>query len=336
MSAITKDNTDFGEKLFTATGNLAVMSRREDVITEESQEVLPDISALPSANPEILRNAKSEAERKKQWAHAAGARLLELEQEFNALQKASENDPDIADLAPAFKQRFEELEKAIATIGSVGEELRKHVQFAKLIEEIRRCPNTLAALTEVFGRALETGWLYLATEKEIDASRAEGRWPGGTFVFQGKVYFRAVRPGKPMIYPARTRFEKEMRQLQSRVIASAWKQRIASMREQATCECSDLMRGKKGKYYFVGPNPDDHVLLEISEESDNYHRFVRVVGVVDALGSFAWMKAGGLRQSIPLSWIQNGKIISERRLEERDFARALSLVRKIRDFAKLR
>jgi hypothetical protein len=137
-----------------------------------------------------------------------------------------------------------------------------------------------------------------------------------------------------MVYPARRRFELELRQLMSRALARERQVQITTMKEQGTCQPAELLAGKKGGYYFAGANPVDHLLLEVGDQKNDFNRWVRTVTVVDALGSFSWMKTEGLRQSVPLAWVQARNVVSERRLFAQDHERALNLVRQIHRLAE--
>jgi len=331
-------NKTFEEQLAAAANKLAIMPRRSEGESENAtvQESLPDLNALPDANPtgEILQAIKDEVARKKQWAHGAGAKLLELEQEFKALKEAREADPDIMELSPQFAERWAALEEAIAVIGSVGDELKRHVHFAKLIEEIRRSGESFDAVAAIFNRAVEEGWLRVASEEEVEHCRNQADWPAGKFFFGGKFYFRKERPGRELLSPARQRFEKELRQLLKRASTAERQRRIVLMKERGVCQAPELLQGKKGNYYFRGGNPDDHLLLEVDDRLNDFHRMVRTVNVVDALGSFQWMKADGFRQSAPLDWVLAQNVLSEQRLPEKDYQRAMSLIQQINRLAR--
>jgi hypothetical protein len=299
---------------------------------------------------------KEEAKGKSQWAQAAAAKVLELSQALQLLEEQAKADPDLV-LSDEYREKRMKIEAALISVQDAGgsEELRKRLEFSKLLEEIRRTdakdPNAVYGAIE---KVLASGRRRRASAEEAEVFDKTHSWPAGTIFLGREAYLRRdLKPGEEYSLADKA-LEATLRHLIDafkKNRRSEVREKIASMKERARASAGGELRnprwildGKAGFYYLYFPpqrqgerqHLEGHALLEVRNHNnrDSRREPFYVVHVLESLGSLSWMSdsRNGQRVSLPLFWLQKNAVITspDKRLKEDDFKRAVRLMRTIR------
>jgi hypothetical protein len=313
---------------------------------------LPEISALPTLTEEDVRKMKEEAKGKSQWAQAAAAKVLELSQALHLLEEQAKADPDIV-LSDEYLEKRTRIEEALGRLQDAGgsEELRKRLEFSKLLEEVRRVDaKDPSAVHDAIGKVLASGRRRKASAEEAGVFDKNRSWPAGTIFLGREAYLRRdLKPGEEYS-SADKALEATLRHL-----IDAFKKnrrsevegKISSMKERGSADGQlrnprAILDGEAGVYYLYSPKRiegdrqyfEGHALLEVRDNNrDSKREPFYVVHVLESLGSLSWMSdpRNGQRVSLPLFWLQRGSVITskDKRLSPEDFKRAVGLMRTI-------
>ncbi len=347
-------NTAFADALMGAQEKQAKENVAKEVVVVTAQELLPDLdkievseTVLPSleGNKEQIR---VEAEGGRQWAEAAGAKIVQLKENIEKIQveiRKIEKDPN-SRFSPTAQNLMSQLKAAetrergkLDQILSVkNDALKAHMEFSVLLEEIRGTdPSHLGEVRSIIGQMVKMGRYRVATPQEIEEGRKPtSKWPSGTIFFEGEIYFSIVSDAKSNGQRA---LEAEIRKLVDAVKMS----KAATIKTRGNADLTSFELGKPGLYYLFSPKRTEgerkfyegHALVELRDVNKGkfdikdgkkvFRQPFVVVEVRDAIGSLARFVSD---RWIPHYWIKQGKVITkeDRRLEQEEFDRAVRLI----------
>lgn len=353
-----------GKDAMTAAGTKAPA-------TETPAAALPDLNTIevgpveiPTLDASVREKIAGEAEATKQWAEAAGSKLAQLEDNLEKIRveiskierlPASALSSTAKNLLTQLKEaERQELAKRDSLLGAGDDALKAHVEFSRLLEEIRSTdPSHLGEVRTLIGRVVKIGRYRLATEAEIKAAKAPGgKWPLGTIFFEGKIYFSFSEKSS-----GQKALEAELRKL----VDAAKFSKAASIKDRGNADLTDFPKGKPGKYYFFGQKRtkknksgeeykvgEGHALIEIVNINEGKMFYDKDKGkkilakpfmavyVRDAIGSLAkWLEKK--ERYIPFIWIEQKKVITsyDNRLPKDEFDRALNIIWTLRELYEI-
>lgn len=372
---IDASNKATQKSLKDATGTTAPAPR---TTTTTPATALPDLNTIevtpvevPKYDGEKKEKSRTEADGTRQWAEAAGEKMVQLEENIEKLDveiKKIERDPNskfsstAQSLLTQLKASRENEKGKLNQLLSVGNEAAKaHMEFSALLAEIRGTdPSHLGEVRNLISRVVKTGRYRLATEAEIKAAKApEGKRPMGTIFFEGKIYYSSHEEKSP----GQRALEAELRKL----VDAAKFSKAASIKERGNADLTGFEFGQEGPYYLYSPKrtvekkdgtsykvSEGHALVEVKDINKGKTYFDRekrkevkrdpymVIEVRDACDGLGKL-AGEGRKSVPHFWVKENRIIlpkdrdtgKTRRLDDDDFKRALWMIHTFRNIFQI-
>jgi hypothetical protein len=291
---------------------------------------LPSLDDLPEIAPigEVAQKAEGEIRQTKEWLQRAAGKLLDYEQARATLNSVARRNSGDTALSETYRTQSAAVDEGIKRVTAVDPEMQERLEFAKLMESIKRCNHMNRGSVEVVLADAVTNKRYrVVTPGEVAILQGTSHGlPKYTIFFWGKTYAPIPFP-EPA--PGQHALEVELMKL----VMKARGENRSSV---------NLAAGKVGYYYLHCPRGqrdkfDGHALVKLYDANDSSNGKPDLhVRAIEAIGNASFLadaKSG--RTSIPLTWIVEGKITSRRRLPQADFDRGLSLLKKYRFMLEL-
>lgn len=364
-------DTAFADALLRAREKAARENKpKEQAISAATSVLLPDLEKIEVSEVALptLEGAKetirTEAEGTRQWAEAAGAKIVQLRGNLEKIRgeiRNLEKDPNskfsstaqnmIGQLKAAENREKAKLDQLLSV---ENEAVRAHAEFSALVEEIRGTdPSHLGEVREIYSRVIKLGHRQIVSKKEIDNTQATGKPLRNLIFFEGVATVPAFNSAGGRALDA------ELRKLTDAAKLS----KAASIKTRGNADLSGFENGKPGLYYFFSPKRTEkaytteggvqiperkfyegHILVELRDVNKGkfdwkdgkkvFRSPFVVVEVKDAIGSLARFVSD---RWIPHYWVKSGRIVPSKdkdgkpkRLEQEDFDRAVRLIRTLR------
>lgn len=318
--------TLLGEKLAEALAKKAAHK------TESRQLQLPDLDKIevPELSTEELKKIQEEGMQKRQWSESAGSKLTKIRAQIKML--GAEQNLDFSEKGGALLTQLQNAERQIL---EVDERMRSHAEFAALVEEVKGTPReNLGTVVNLLKKLIQAGRFKIAKKTEIEVWN--GNVPSGTIFLEGTVYLSC--PNEDGIRtPGQVALETEVRKLTDGYKVA----KVAKMKMRGNPNLAKFANGEIDIYYFhvakgTGSGgrkySEGHLLATLTKTGGQ-----KIIVVVEAAGSLAWM-ATGEPKKFPFLWLEKNRVLTSEssRLPEEEFEKARRVIKTLRELCNHR
>jgi len=306
-------NTVFTDKLIAKTAEKPIVQEEVVVVAMPSAADIKKIGL--ELDDETLAEMKKRAQDEKQAADAVGRKLFETRKKIRQIE--ADNDLRGTSVGETI---LSALRKDITKLKSIGDEyFQKRAEGFALVEEVRAIdPVHIEKVREMYTRVISLGYRRLVSKKEIDEGRMAKKQLEGPIFFEGRVTVSAFQgEEKNGFYRA---LEAELRKLTDKAKTSK-----AAIIANVSLDLNGYTHGKPGVYQFFSPyykGEDGREYFEgravvklFDINRDRGSRPYIKVEITKATGSLGWAENHPGRRPIPLDWIRNGEIPSDKKEE---------------------
>ena len=361
-------NTAFADALLGAQEKAVRKSTLENAVetfvkagekTAVIVSALPDLGEIEASEAElptlesVKEQIRTEAEDGRQWAEAAGAKIVQLKENIERVGieiRKIESDPNSKFSATA--QNLVAQLKAVETrekgkldqiLSVKNDALKAHMEFSALLEEIRGTdPSHLGEVREIYSRVMRLGHRRIVSKKEIDDAQAAKK------SLRGLIFFEGIASVPAFDSAGGRALDAELRKLTDAAKFS----KATSIKTRGNADLSRFEIGKPGLYYFFSPKRiegerkfgESHALVELRDINKGKYDWKEgkkvfrapfvVVEVKDAIGSLARFVSD---RWIPHYWVKAGQIVpakdkdgKPKRLPQDEFDRVVHLISTLR------
>lgn len=262
---------------------------------------------------EELEQKTQRVQERRQYAEAAAQKIATIQREINKLKRLALHGV----LLDEDNKKLENLEKTKKKILESGdEELRKHLNFALFIEEIREAEQEKNIAKIFLERVVAEGRYRLATEEETNQIRHDKKWPQGTVFFGGKVYLPAFSEeekssGQRAIESELGKYIREV----NKMLVKERKSKTDEIKSITVKNLALFKQGEAGLYRLEFQEREDETgrkwragigLIELRNNSNGDKSFL-VIMVKKGTGSLEWFNKY-TEKWIPYSWYKRDEI----------------------------
>lgn len=327
----------FAEPAPTALASAMAEAKTGGKKAKKGQQPAVDPTALPDLDGLIVARSTEEiakdeqaAVARRQWVEGAAQKIGEFQTELDGLQAAIAKGVP----TPAQLDRIDALKKAIKQLQEAGdEEVRKHLGFAKVLEEIRSADPNQGNAERYFAWAINSGRYREATEAERKAARNERKWPQGTIFCDGNMAVpnfsdQEKSGGQKAVESELVKFFRAYGQR----AGAERKHGVDKIKEVGNTDLTGYAEGKTGVYALIFPphkterdqrmHPEGAMLVSVEQRQNPDQSVVIAARLVEVGGSRGNLQ--DLKGSwVPMSWVRVNRIPNTCPPEHRDGAERL-------------
>lgn len=293
--------------------------------TETAKEIIPISTSLPTASDinkigtvldeAVLAELRRKAQDEKVVVDGVGKKLWETRKKIEEVK----SDPELKGTSVG-EAVLAALREDLAKLKSYGDEhFQKRAEGFALVEEVRAInPEHIGQVREIYSRVVALGYRRLVSKKEIDEVQAAKRRLEGLIFFEGKTTISVFQgEEKNGFYRA---LEAELRKLTDKAKVSK-----AAIIAAVNPDLTGYGHGKPGAYQFVSPYHkgedgreyfEGRVIVKLFDiNRDRGSRPYIKVEITKATGSLGWVENQPGKRPVPLDWVRNGEIPSDKKNE---------------------